>query len=575
MENCKADLILKNGLIHTVDVNKTIVEAVAIKDGSIVSTGKTSEIESYLSPQTKVIDLKGKLVLPSFGDSHMHPSQSAYIYQYQLSLHNMFKHEEYIEAIKAFSESHPDLPGIYGAGFQRSAYDKIGPRKEVLDTIDSTRPIAICSTDGHSLWVNSKALEMAGITKGTPAPAGGTFQLDPETGEPAGLLQEHAAMELVESIFPSGSKEDMKKSLLWLQKWLNEKGITFVHDAWINLDAKNIHEAYQELDREGLLTIRVRGSWFIEPKDGFLDRIAEGIELSQQVNGDNFQVNSFKFFVDQVIEEETAALLEPYTHRPDFYGQLDWSLENLISAYAKVDRANFQIHTHAIGDAGVKQSVDALLEVRRINGKRDARPSLAHVQLAQAEDIKKMADLDVSAHISPYWMVVDDYFWDLYYPYLGSERAHHKQYPHKSLFDAGVNVTCASDFFVTEPDIGWVLFSGVTRTLPKRIFDEKYNHLPDYEYVSDPSVTLSKYQVGMLGPKEECVSVENMVDELTINIAYANFLEKITGSLEIGKKADLVVLDRNLYQIDIEALANPKILLTLFEGKTVFQAEDF
>lgn len=572
MDNRKADLVLKNGLIYTVDANKTMVEAIAIKDGSIVFTGKTAEIEPYLGSQTEVIDLKGKPVLPSFGDGHMHPAMSAYNYQYQLGLHNMFKHEEYVAAIKEFSDAHPELIGIYGAGFQRSAYDKIGPRKEVLDAIDSTRPIAICSTDGHSLWVNSKALEMAGITKNTPPPAGGTFQMDPTTGELAGLLQEHAAMDLVNSVFPSASKDEMKKSILWLQKWLNEKGITFVHDAWIDLDAKHTYEAYQELDREGLLTIRVRGSWFIEPKDGFLDRINEGIKLSKQVNGNNFQVNSFKFFVDQVIEEETAALLEPYAHRPGFYGQLDWSLENLITAYTKVDAANFQIHTHAIGDAGVKQSVDALMEVRRINGKHDGRPSLAHVHLAQPEDIKKMADLDVSAHISPYWMVVDDYFWDLYVPYLGSERAHQKQYPHKSLFDAGVNVTHASDFFVTEPDIGWALYSGVTRTLPRHIFDEKYNHLPDYQYVSDPSVTLSKYQVGMLGPKEECVSIEDMVNELTINIAYANFLEQITGSLEIGKKADLVVLDRNIFQIDTEALANTQVLLTLFDGKMVFKS---
>ncbi len=569
-----AELVFKNGYIYTPDSQAVEEQAVAIKDGYIVFVGESNDASKYIGSDTKVIDLGNKMLLPAFADGHMHPARSAYIYGYQVYLANMTTHEGYLEVIKTYSDRFPDHFGIQGAGYSRSTYDKIGPRKEDLDAIDDTRPIAITSADGHSMWVNSKALEMAGIKKGTPQPKGGVIQFDPITGEPAGLLQEYGAMSKVEAIFPEHPKDDIKKSLLGLQEWLNSKGIVMAHDAWVDLDAQNYLDAYRELDQEGLLTVRYRGSWYLTPENCF-EKIEKGIALSKQFKTENFQVKSFKFFTDQVLEEETAGLLEPYAHRPDYYGQMDWENETLQKAYEKVDKAGFQIHTHAIGDAAVKQAVDAIGHTQLINGKRDARHSLAHVQIARPEEIEKMGQLGMSAHLSPYWMVIDDYFWDLYLPYLGEERAYNRQYPHKSLFEAGVNVTHASDFGVTEPDVPWAIYSGMTRRLPQRVYDLWYGKDPAYKYITDPSAKLEKNQMGTLPPLEEMVDLEQMLDALTINVAKANFLDEKTGSIEVGKLADLTVLDKNLFKIKTEDIPSVNVLMTLFEGKIVFKDDSF
>ena len=534
-----SNTVLVNGRFYTLDKENSWAEAVAIEDGTIVYVGSMEGIDAYIGEKTEVIDLEGKFAMPSFVESHLHPLSNAYAFLFKAALFDLRTTEEYIVAIREFAEKHPDMKGIMGAGFDRTLYDAIGPRKEWLDAIDSERPIGIISRDIHSMWVNSKALEMAGITKDTPNPKGGVIARDPKTGEPTGLLQEHAAMSLAWKLFPHASKKDYKTALLWVQEWLNREGITTAHDAWMEFDP-NFYGAYDELAKEGKLTVRYRGSWYINPAEDYMEDIEYGLKLSEKFNHPHFKVHSFKFLADNILEEETALLLEPYTHRPDFYGIKNWEDEDMVNAFASVDGAGHQIHVHVIGDGATKYTVDALEKVKGMNGKRDSRHSLAHLQMVRPEDVIRMGELGISAHMSPYWMIMDEGFDNFYLPYLGPRA--YNTYPHKSLFDAGVNVTVASDFITSEPDLMSAIYSGMERS----------------------SVGGAK-----LKPVSESVSLEEMLRAATINGAYANFLEDEVGSLKVGKKADIVVLSKNLFEIDTEEIPNVEIEMTFFEGKRV------
>ncbi|TKJ37232.1 hypothetical protein CEE37_14055 [candidate division LCP-89 bacterium B3_LCP] len=350
-------------------------------------------------------------------------------------------------------------------------------------------------------------------------------------------MLEMPAMEPAWNLLPYPTLEQYKTSLLWMQDWLNREGITTAHDAWMEFDP-NYYGAYDELAEEGNLTVRYRGSWYIDPALNYMADIQFGLWLSEGFNHPHFKMHSFKFLADNAIEGETALLLEPYAHRPDYYGIKNWEDADMVNAFAMVDEAGHQIHVHVIGDSAAKYTLDALERV----GVSGNRHSLAHLQLARSEDVIRMGELGISAHMSQYWMVIDEYYWNFYLPYLGPDRAN-DMYPHQSLFDADVNVTVGSDFYTSEPDLMKAIYNGMERS-----------------------------NVGglQLPPARECVSLEEMLRAATINGAYANFLEDEIGSIEVGKKADIVVLSDNLFEITTEEIPNVEIEMTFFEGNLVY-----
>jgi len=584
-----ADMVLTNAAVYTVDEQSSWAEAVAVTDGRIVAVGTAEEIEAYIGDSTDVMDLDGKMVMPSFIDAHMHPASSAVAYLYQITLYDVFSLEEYLVKIADFVAENPEMNAYEGAGYMRSAFDEVGPRKEDLDLISPDKPMALMSVDGHSMWVNSKAFELTGITKDSPDPAGGVIKRDPVTGEPSGLLQE-SAMGLVSDLFTPPTKEMYKEGILFLQEWFNAVGLTTCHDAMVTFDP-NYYMAYEELARDGLLTVRFRGSWILAPEmiggaygiDASVpgeemtvdEAIEHGMALSETFETEYWQVNSFKFFSDQVIEEETGLLKEPYSHRDDdWYGIQVWDAKFLNEAFRKVDAEGYNIHIHQIGDAAATYALDALEYAREMNGERDSRHTFAHLQMIDQPEIERMGELGMNAIIAPYWTIVDDYYWDLYLPYLGQQRAYMEMYPAQSLFDAGVNTAIHSDFFVTEPDYGWALYSAVTRTMPEKVFQMWYGEdtesmIRTTEYSDD----LEYYTMGPLGPAEERISLADAIKAATINGAWADFLDEDLGSIEVGKLADIIVIDRNLLDIDIEEVADLEVLMTYFEGEMVYSAE--
>jgi predicted amidohydrolase YtcJ len=254
--------------------------------------------------------------------------------------------------------------------------------------------------------------------------------------------------------------------------------------------------------------------------------------------------------VDGVIEGGTAYLLEPYAHQPDFRGEPIWGPELLNNACATLDKEKIQIHLHVIGDAAARITLDALELTLDKNGKWDSRHSITHLHLVDPDDIARFKDLEIIGLPQPFWFKIDDYYHELALPYLGKEGAD-RQYPMQSLIDSGVVMASGSDFPVTIPfDPLIAIQTGITRSTPKENNGE------------------------VLWP-EECSNLEDMIRSFTYNGAYANFLEDENGSLEIGKKADLIILEKNLFEIPVEQIAETKVLLTMVDGNVVYQGTDF
>jgi len=572
-----ADILITNATVQTVDADGTVAEAVAIADEKIIYVGDAAGAEAYVDDDTKIIDMKGGTVMPGMVDSHMHPAMSAAAYMYEISLHTVTADvDSYLEVIDTFVKENPDLEVYSGAGFMRSVFDTVGPRKEMLDAIAPDKPIILTSVDGHSLWANSKALELAGITKDTPNPEGGVIQHDPKTGEPSGLLQE-SAKDLVADLQPEYTKQQYKDAILWLQGWFNSVGLTTIFDAMVPIDNPNYYEAYQELAEDGLLTLRIRGAWFMSPEMGeenYEANIDKAMELSKGFDTPYFQVNAFKFFADQVIEEETGYLSEPYLNRDDnWQGIKVWDDEVMADLFTKIDKAGFQIHVHQIGDAAATYTLDALEKAVAANGERDSRHTFAHVQMLSEKDADRMAAMKMNAVIAPYWMNMDDYYWELYYPMLGKDRVN-DMYPAKSLVDKGINTAVHCDFFVTEPDAGWLFYSAMTRTVPQKIIEMAYGDAAkDIIRTTDINYPITQGVNGPLPPFTERLSLDEIIKASTFAGAYTNFMDEDNGSIEVGKNADIIAFPDNLHKLDIEAISTISPVLTIFDGKVVFDAE--
>jgi predicted amidohydrolase YtcJ len=535
-----ADLALRNGAIYTVDGARSWAQTIAIDDGRIVYVGNDAGAKDYVGPQTEVVDLEGRMVMPGMQDVHIHPISGG-IEANGCDLNAANTVDEYLAIIKKYADEHPNEPWIKGGGWAMSSF---GPgalaRKELIDAVVPDRPVILWSRDGHTTWVNSKALEAGGITKDTPDPPDGRIDRDPKTGEASGSLQEGASA-LVADKSPPDSDEKRDAGLRYAVRVLNRFGITGVQDASVNeADLKS----YRRLDEAGELTMRVVGSiWWA--RDQGLEQIDAIKNLRSEFTKGRIDAGTVKIMQDGVMENYTAVVLEPYKLKgqKDVRGIPMVEPELLKKAVTQLDADGFQVHFHAIGDGAVRQSLDAVEAARAANGNLGHRHHISHIQLIHPDDQPRFRKLGVVANFQPLWAYADDYITDLTLPFVSKETAKY-MYPIASLERSGAVVAFGSDWSVSSANPFEEMETAITRM-----------------------GALGETQAAWM--PEERIGVPEAVAAFTINAAYTNRDEANTGSLEVGKRANLAVLDRNLFDIPPAEISDTKVLVTLFEGKAV------
>jgi predicted amidohydrolase YtcJ len=542
-----ADLVLINASIYTVDEAQPWAKTMAIKDGYIVYVGPNDEVNNFIADNTRVIDLQDKMVIPGMQDAHIHPIMSG-IRAEILDLSQYETVAEYRSVIRDYVNTNADVEWVLGGGWSMGAF---GPgakaSKNIIDELVSDRPVYLGSRDGHSGWANSLALEMAGITKNTPDPVDGIIDRDPETGELIGSLQE-GAMALVERIIPADTLETREAGLKYAVKLLNSFGITAMQDAALNgigisasMDAIDL-KAYHSLDQKGGLSMRVVGAhWWV--RDRGIEQLDHFKQLRTEYSSRLIKPTSVKIMQDGVMENYTAVLLEPYNIPSQSKGIPMIEPEFLKEIVTAVDAAGFQVHFHALGDGAIRQALDAVEEAIYENGQLGNRHHISHLQLIHPDDFSRFAELDVVANFQPLWAYKDIYIDELTAPFLGSERMQY-MYPIKSIQDAGGIIAFGSDWYVSTPNPFHQMETAITRQAAAG-------------KLTEPLLI------------NEGLDLKSAIEAFTINAAYVNNIETETGSIEVGKVADLVILDQNLFDIEAQAISETNVLITLFEGEVV------
>jgi len=541
----EADLVLRGGAVYTVNAARSWAEAVAIRGGEIIYVGSDSGVERHVGANTQLVDLAGAMLLPGFQDAHIHPI-GAGINLLTLSLHELDTAEQYLEALAAYAAANPELPWITGGGWSLDAFPPSGiPTRDRIDAVAPDRPVYLESADGHSAWVNSKALELAGITRDTPDPAGGRIDRDEETGEAVGALQEKANS-LVWDIIPPITPEQAEAGLAKALEVLNGYGITAFQDAIAPVSGPQAFrhlDAYRALDRRGELSARVVASLWWESKEG-QEQIPRLLKARADYTSGRLQATSVKIMQDGVMENHTAVLLEPYIGGAGGRGESMIDPEALEEIATRLDAEGFQIHFHAIGDGAIRECLDALETALSENGNLDHRHHISHIELFDPEDIPRFRELGVVANFQPLWATADPYITDLTLPFIGPDRGRWL-YPIGSLFGSGAVVAFGSDWDVSSANPLAEIEVSLTR---KGFSDEDWD-------VFIP---------------EERIQLQDALAAFTINAAYVNHLEDRTGSIEVGKLADLIVIDRNLFAIEPAEISESRVLLTLLGGEPVY-----
>ena len=537
-----ADIALANARIYS--RGKLLKGSLLVAGKRIYRIADEKQCGLSCGPDTRVLDLEGGLILPGFHDAHIHSSFGA-LFRKDCDLTGLNSEKDCLEALMTYAASHRDKPCIRGGGWNYSSFGTRGPEKSALDAVIPDLPAVITAIDGHAAWVNSKVLELAGINRNTPSPAGGIIERDPDTGEPSGTLREFSAIKLALDALPATPPGKLTPEASGFLQVLAANGICSIHDAALTPD---VAQSYSELDTEGRLTSFISGAFLCEPCGGKA-QVQELLALRDKFACGHFAPRTAKIFLDGVVEGHTAFLLEPYCDLPGVRGQPVWPKNGLEETVAALDKAGFQIHIHAIGDAAVRMALDAFENAAKKNGPRDSRHIIAHLELVHEQDIPRFGKLGVIANFQPVWFYLDTFSDSLLIRHLGKKRAGGR-FQIRSLLEAGATVTCGSDWpvggdFISLNPLDSIQI-GVTRrgTGPRS---------------------------GKTYMPEEKIMLRDMLECWTLNGAYADFREKESGSLEAGKLANLTVLNKNIFTLPSAEIHTAGVILTMFEGKIVFR----
>ena len=540
------DLIITDTALHVGAGVGPRPGAVAVKDGRLLAIGASDELRALAGPKTDIRSMPGRLVVPGFQDAHVHPAFGGRNLL-RVSLDHVGTVGAYLDTIAEYAAANPDEPWITGGGWAMYLFPGGAPRKEDLDRIVADRPTFLMNRDVHGAWVNSRALEVAGITKDTPDPWDGRIERDAVTGEPTGALHEGAAYSFRDRFVPPTDPAEWRRALLVAQRYLHSLGVTGWQDAWVTPD---LLQAYGALDDAGELTMRVSASlWWDRHRDQ--EQIDELVERGHAATRGNVRATTVKIMTDGVVENCSCALLEPYDD-PGAYpvGHRGLSYvgdEGLRSAVAALDERGFQVHMHAIGDRATRDALNAIEAARAANGPSDNRHHVAHLQIVHPDDVPRFGALGVIANMQPLWACMDPQMSELTLPRLGEERMGW-QYPFGDLARSGATLAGGSDWPVSTPDPLLEMEVAVTRVDPGARHAKPF--LPDQR-----------------------LTLTQAFAAFTMGSATVNHDEREAGSIEVGKRADLAVLDRDVFEPDAGPLGDARVLVTIAAGRVVYEAD--
>ena len=527
---CAPDTILINGRVHTVDPARPSAEAIAICGERIGTVGTTAEIRALATPATRVIDLAGRLVVPGFNDAHVHFIDGA-SELVGINLRPAKDERDFAARLGEYVKKLPKGRWVLGGYWDHEAWpSKALPTRQLIDAVTPDHPVFVQRLDGHMGVANSHALKLAGITRDTQAPDGGTIVRD-ERGEPTGILKDNA-MNLVTKVVPPPTFEDVLERARAGLKHAATLGVTTIQDLTASADELR---AYQYLRDRGELTARI----YATQSHGIAGLVDAGIRTG--FGDDWIRIGGIKLFADGSMGSGTAVFFEAYADDPSTTGLLIQPVEELTKAMIDADAAGFQLVVHAIGDRANAITIDAMEKVAAVNGARDRRPRIEHAQVVRDTDKARMASLGIIASIQPSHCI-DDMRWAE--TRIGRTRCA-IAYDFKSFVDAGVRVAFGTDWFVEplDPMIG--LYAAVTRQFP--------DGTPAGGWFPEEKLTMAQ-----------------AVEFYTAGSAYAQFAEHDKGSIAPGKLADLVVLSKDLFTVPPREILETRPVVTMVGGRVVF-----
>jgi predicted amidohydrolase YtcJ len=553
-----AELVLVGGKIRTPTHPAGFVQAAAISGGVLLALGSDDEIRDFIGSFTRVVNLRGRLALPAFGDAHVHPVQGG-LESLRCNLAAYQSKAHYLDAIAAYSKTLPPGAWVLGGGWSMPAFPGGAPAAADLDRVTDGRPAFLPNRDHHSAWVNTTALGLAGITERTADPADGRIERD-HAGRPTGTLHE-GAMRLVADYVPAPTAAELTAALLAGQRHLHSLGITSIQDACVGdageIGVPDTFATYRRAAADRLLSCRVTGALWWDRFRG-LSQLEELQGRREQADGGGyFRATSVKLMLDGVCETFTAAMGAPYLdehgHPTDHAGSLFIEPEELTEAAGKLADLGFQLHFHAIGDRAVGTALDALgalTPAQRYAG----RHHVAHLQFVSPADLGRFAELAVTGNFQPLWACRDKQNDQLTLPFVGPQRAAW-QYPIGSLLRQGGRVAFGSDWPVSSADPLQQMHVAVNRMLSTRLGEP-----------GSVETTLPLLPA-------EAIAVDVAVDAFTRAVAYVNHEEDTAGTLEPGKLADLAVLSQDIFTVPPTAIGHTTVEATIAGGRVVYGDE--
>jgi predicted amidohydrolase YtcJ len=513
-------------------------DALLIADGVVQALGEQAQASG-----AEVVDLDGGFLMPSFGDGHAHPLYGG-LESVGPPVRACQSVDEIIEAVRKFAAEHPNDEWIVGASYDGSLAPGGLFDARWLDAAVPDRPVVLRAWDYHTFWCNSVALQRAGITADTPDPVLGEIP-HREDGSVLGTLREWGATDLMTAVMPARDEDVRVAAIGRAAEYYLARGVTWVQDAWV--EPADV-DTYVEAARCEALGIRFNLAFYADPRhvDSQIEHFAESRRRVDELASPLLTAQTVKFFADGVVENETGALLKPYCSSLHNHGMQIWEGDSLAEAARRVDDLGLQIHIHAIGDAAVRQALDAIAHVAERNGPRDRRPVIAHAQLVDDADIGRFAELGVIANMQPLWAQMDALMTVLTIPRLGVERAD-KQYRMGTIDKSGARLAFGSDW----PVSSGAPLDGIAIATSRRTTD------------GEPA--------GGWTP-DEIIAVDRALRAGTAGVAYQAFADGRWGQLTPGASADLVWLDRDLRSTPPLEIPSVQVHATYLQGRPVYSA---